>query len=328
MKLKKVAGALLLVPVFLLAACTSTPSLPISANWYSSVNNYGGLTGTSEQLSYAVTFTPGGSNGNVRAELDAGTYTVSLLAANISYAEGNPVGYYLESKFTIGGRYFFNDESCGDFTDSITSKVWFLGVSDGLRPIRSEKEVTSNLPRTTAQKKEDVTMQYHYKYVAEYDAELKTSTVTLTYPEKVGTEGYEPSVTTLDIGGGGSFFDNEQILFVLRGIDPATAFSFRTVNPSKIAVATLASSEVPTSEKFTCTFKLNGEEATRQIDSYHMNIGYSGANPGSAQELVYAKCVNPDSNTYRNVLLHMESSMIYDLGTYRFDLKEAVFNNK
>ncbi len=326
MKAKKLAGALVLAPVLLFAACAAQPSVPISANWYSSTNNYGGLTGTSEQLSYTVTFTPKDSGGDVRAELDAGTYTTNLLAVNIPYAEGKPVGYYLETKYTITGRYYFKNESCGDFTDSITAKVWFLGVSDGLRPVRSEREVTSNLPRTAAAKKEDVTVKYHYQYVASYDAALTTSTVTLTYPERVGTEGYEPSVTTLNVGGGGSFFDNEQILFVLRGIDPSAAFSFRTVNPSKLAVATLASSGTPTLEKYGCTFALNGEEAKRDIESYRVSIGYGGSNPGNTQELVYARCVDPNANEFRNVLLHMESSMIYDLGTYNFDLKEATFN--
>ncbi len=328
MKIKKFAGALVLAPVFLLAACGTTPSLPVSANWYSSVNNYGGLTGTSEQLTYTVTFTPESSNDNISASLDAGTYTTNLFAANIAAAEGKPLGYYLETNFSITGRYLFNGEPCGDFTDSIVSKVWFLGAPDGLRPIRSEKEITSHLPRTSATKKEEVTLTYHYTYVAEYDAALTSSTVTLTYPEKVGTEGYAPEVTTLDIGGGGSFFDNEQILFAIRGLDPTATFSFRTVNPSTMSVATVACSDTPASEKYTCTFKLNGEEAAREIDSYHLSIGYTGVNPGRAQDLIYARCVNPDANTYRNVLLHMESSMIYDLGTYKFDLKEAVFNQK
>ncbi len=333
MNLKKIAGAagaLLLAPIVLFSGCTSTPTLTLSANWYANTNNFGGLTGTSEQLSYSVTFKEEDENADYRVNFDEGTYTTSLTSMNISYAEGNPIGYYYETQYEITGRYFHKGEKGADFTDTITSKIWFLGIADGLRPIRSEKTVTCHAPRAVVTDPAEMSTLYRYSYVAEYNTDMSSTTITYTNLEAQETK---PAETVLKLKKGGTFLDNEQILFALRGLDMTSTFSFATVNPVKRQTATVHSSEAPTVSQFTSNFSMktgDGEavKESRTFDAMTVSISYGGSNGGRDQKLVYAKCVNPDANTYRNVLLHMETYGLSNLGTFSYDLQQAAFCNK
>lgn len=327
MKLKRIAGLVALAPFLLLAGCNSTPSLSLSAYWYSNATNSGGLTGTSEQLVYNVTFRPS-ETGKFRAEYDVGRYTTSLKSENISYAEGSPIGYCYETELDLTGRYYVGGEKGEDFHDRVATKVWFLGVSDGLRPIRSERTVHCTAPNTSASSAADAQVLYEYTYVTEYDPSLSTGTTTYT------ATGEEPVVTKVSLGSGGTFLDNEQILFALRGLDMNSSFSFRTINPLKQGVATtVASVDTPSTGRSEFTFAIKqegteGQAEARTLDAATVSVGYQGNNGGRTQTYVYAKCVKPDANTYRNVLLHMETYALYSLGTFSYDLAEAQFGNK
>lgn len=336
MKFKRIAGAGLLASLFLFAACTSTPSLTITANWYSNTKNYGGLTGTAESLTYAVVFEPNSRiSDDFTAEYETGTYTTTLNDVTVSAA--NPVnnvpagfhGYHLHSEFSMTGRYYLKGQKGPDFTDSFTSDVWFLGVEDALRPIYSSKRVTSNIPVTAASSPENTVSHYEYLYEAVYNEELTKVTITQQDLTKEG----EPEVYSCGLGSGGTYLDNEQILFALRGLDLSSGFSFRTVNPASKSSAKVYNLETPALEPYTADFSMkagNAEEqkASRSIDAATLNFSYNGKNPGQSQKAVYARCTNPDENMYRNVMLHLEIEALYSLGTFRYDLTRAVFNEK
>ena len=329
MKLKRLAGLLLFTPLLFLSACASTSGLTLTANWYASTTNYGGLTGTHEELTYAVAFEGNNSSSKLRLQYDNGRYTTLLESALIAES-GNRLGYHYHTELEITGRYFYKGQQGADFTDTVVSDVWFLDVSEGLRPVRSEKTVKSTVPNTLADSVANVATEYNYRYVAEYNEALTRTTITYT---DLKTPNAEPEVTELKLSGKGTFFDNEQVLFALRGVDMTSSLRFKTVNPATRETAKLASSDTPVSRQYNAEFSMKvggGEPVTeaRTLNTYSLSLGYSGNNPGRTQSYVYAQCTSPDANTYRNVLLHMETHALYDLGTFKYDLTAAVFAEK
>ena len=330
MKFKRAAGLLAALPLFLLTACSTTPSLVFTANWYYSTTNYGGVSGTSEQLTYAVTFEPSDPAASYRVEYDEGTYTTKLEDTNIAEAEGNPRGYYYETQLTVTGRYYVNGEASAEFTDSVVSKVWFLDIDKDLRPVRSEKTVYCSAPNVAAKKAKDAFVVYNYRYTSTYDTSL--SKITYVY-EDLKTENAEPEENTYKLGSKGTYLDNEQMLFALRGLPMNASFSFRSFDSVTRTVRTVASSDAPVAEQYTATFSMkegDGEAVSkaRTISAVSVSVGFNGNNPGSSQKYVYALCTDPGMNAYRNVLLHMETQALGSLGSFSYDLKEAIFNNK
>ncbi len=329
MKFKKIAPFFLAAPLLLLTACTNTPSLSFTPNWYSNTNNIDGISDTFEQLTYAVTFTPG-KDEDYRVEYDEGVYTTKLESANIAGAEGNPLGYIYETSLTISGRYYVNGAKGTDFTDSVHSKVWFLGVRDGLRPIKSEKTVLCSAPNVRAKEPEDAFVKYNYSYSLSYNAALSKATYTYT---DLLDENAEPAVSEIKLSHNGTYLDNEEILFALRGVDVGTSFSFATYDMVTGKVRVAGNTDAAVKEQFTATFTLRTGETeqsveARPIEANRFSFHFTGDNPGASQKLIYARCTNVEANTYRNVLLHMETEAISELGTFSYDLREAVFNNK
>ncbi len=335
MKFRRIAGAAALASLFLFAACSSTPSLALTANWYSNTKNYGEITGTSESLTYTVKFVPNASySGNVNVEYEAGKLTMALRDINVSASnpvENVPTGshvYHLHSEYSMTGKFSYKGQQTDAFTDAFTSDVYFLGVADSLRPIYSSKRVESHIPFTGAEKLEDVCVQYSYLYTAAYNDALTETTI--TQRDLASTD--EAEVTTRKLSGGGTFLDNEQILFAIRGLDLSASFTFRTVNPAGKSTTSVYTPEAPSMEDYTANFSMqvgSGEAKTvGTVKAARLKFGYNAANPGQTQTAVYARCTNPDENLYRNVLLHLEIDALYSLGTFHYDLSSAVFNNK
>ncbi len=336
MKKRFLAGAALLASIFLFSACTSTPSISFSANWYRNTKSYGGLTGTSETLTYRVEFVPGTATGNFTAEYDEGTYTTTL--RDVTVSASNPVegvpngfhGYLLQSEFSMTGRFFIRGEKGKDFTDSFTSKVWFLSTDESLRPVFSSKQVVSNIPLTGTGTPEESFAHYEYSYTAAYDEELTKAVIT---QQDLFTEGAEPRVFERKIGGSGTFLDNEQLLFAMRGINLSDSFTIRTINPSSKDVTSVVPTEAASFETYRATFSLkagDGEAETkeREIEAARFSFHYSASNPGQAQTAIFARCTNPDENLYRSAMLSLEIDALYSLGTFHYTLASAVFNNK
>lgn len=334
MKLKRVAGLLLAAPLLLLTACTTTPSLSFTANWYSNTNNISGLSGTYEELAYAVTFSPADSTANFRVEYDEGTYTTKFESTNIEEAEGNPLGYYYESALTISGRYYVNGEASEKFEDYVVSKVWFLGISEGLRPVKSEKTVHSSSPNPRFETAKDAFNTYYYRTTMVYNDALSKMEYTYLDLSKADAEG---KTETVKLGGSGTYLDNEQMLLALRGLDLSERFSFRTFDVVTHAVRTVGNLKTTESvqQDWEFSIKVGENDAVselRTIEAYSVTIGFSGSNSGEAQTLTYARCTSPNANVYRNVLLQMQTEAIRNgdkqLGTFKYVLKKAVFNNK
>lgn len=334
MKKIRLAGLLLLAPLALLTACSGGVPLSFTANWYRNTALGASVNDTHEELVYEVTFTPAENEGGLEAEYDTGTYTTGLVNTNVTLSDGTTTeGYIYTTELSISGRYRLGSEVSDTFHDSVTSTVTFLRVTDGLRPVQSEKEVVStsatvSVPETL----EGAYTTYHYTYNVSYDASLSTATATYTdLTEKEDGTTAEPEVREYDIDGDTSFLDNEQILFALRGLDLSSAHSFRTINSVMGIVSTVSTSSAssaPTAVKEKVNFTMDGTAVDEEIDAIQVDLAYTTKPSGQPQTLVYAATTDPANNTYRNVLLRMEVPVPNSLGTLVYRLTDAQFATK
>lgn len=330
MKKIRLAGLLLLAPLTLLSACSGGTPLSFTANWYRNTALGGSVNDTLEELTYEVSFTPAENDSSFSVEYDTGSYTTRLINANIALSDGSTKeGYIYTTELTISGRYRLGSEVSEDFSDRVSSSVSFLPVTDGLKPVKSEKEVLSTSPLLSLPETlEGAIETYHYTYDVSYDAALTTATAVYT---DLNAETPAPETREYAIDGTTTYLDNEQILFALRGLSLSSVATFRTVNSVMgivTEVSTGTSTTGPTSLKESVDFTMDGTAVKTEIDAVQVPIIYQSTPSGQQQNLVYAATTDTNNNTYRNVLLRMEVPVLQSLGTLVYRLKEAVFTAK
>lgn len=330
MKKIRLAGLLLLAPLTLLSACSGGTPLSFTANWYRNTALGGSVNDTLEELTYEVSFTPAENDSSFSVEYDTGTYTTRLINANIALSDGSTKeGYIYATELTISGRYRLGSEVSEDFSDRVSSSVSFLPVTDGLKPVKSEKEVLSTSPIVSLPETlEGAIETYHYTYAVSYDAALTTATAVYT---DLNAETPAPETREYAIDGTTTYLDNEQILFALRGLSLSSVATFRTVNSVMgivTEVSTGTSTTGPTSLKESVDFTMDGTAVKTEIDAVQVPIIYQSTPSGQQQDLVYAATTDTNNNTYRNVLLRMEVPVLQSLGTLVYRLKEAAFTTK
>lgn len=330
MKKIRLAGLLLLAPLTLLSACSGGTPLSFTANWYRNTALGGSVNDTLEELTYEVSFTPAENDSSFSVEYDTGSYTTRLINANIALSDGSTKeGYIYTTELTISGRYRLGSEVSEDFSDRVSSSVSFLPVTDGLKPVKSEKEVLSTSPIVSLPETlEGAIETYHYTYDVSYDAALTTATAVYT---DLNAETPAPETREYAIGGTTTYLDNEQILFALRGLSLSSVATFRTVNSVMgivTEVSTGTSTTGPTSLKESVDFTMDGTAVKTEIDAVQVPIIYQSTPSGQQQDLVYAATTDTNNNTYRNVLLRMEVPVLQSLGTLVYRLKEATFTTK
>lgn len=330
MKKIRLAGLLLLAPLTLLSACSGGTPLSFTANWYRNTALGGSVNDTLEELTYEVSFTPAENDSSFSVEYDTGSYTTRLVNANIALSDGSTKeGYIYTTELTISGRYRLGSEVSEDFSDRVSSSVSFLPVTDGLKPVKSEKEVLSTSPLLSLPETlEGAIETYHYTYDVSYDAALTTATAVYT---DLNAETPAPETREYAIDGTTTYLDNEQILFALRGLSLSSVATFRTVNSVMgivTEVSTGTSTTGPTSLKESVDFTMDGTAVKTEIDAVQVPIIYQSTPSGQQQDLVYAATTDTNNNTYRNVLLRMEVPVLQSLGTLVYRLKEAVFTAK
>ena len=330
MKKIRLAGLLLLAPLTLLSACSGGTPLSFTANWYRNTALGSSVNDTLEELTYEVSFTPAENDSSFSVEYDTGTYTTRLINANIALSDGSTKeGYIYTTELTISGRYRLGSEVSEDFSDRVSSSVSFLPVTDGLKPVKSEKEVLSTSPIVSLPETlEGAIETYHYTYEVSYDAALTTATAVYT---DLNAETPAPETREYAIDGTTTYLDNEQILFALRGLSLSSVATFRTVNSVMgivTEVSTGTSTTGPTSLKESVDFTMDGTAVKTEIDAVQVPIIYQSTPSGQQQDLVYAATTDTNNNTYRNVLLRMEVPVLQSLGTLVYRLKEAAFTTK
>lgn len=337
MKKKRIAGLFLLVPLALLTACGGgNNGLALTANWHKNTGTRDNITGTEETLEYAVTFVKSTDTGAFTLDYEDGTYTTRLSAVTEPTLSDKQI-YRYETELNISVKFSLNGVESETYEDSIKTKSYFMTVADTLRPIRCEKEVVSTTPLSTSssprEKLEDNFKTFRYKTETTYNEELSSATIVTTAytTEKAedGTETEKESVSekTVKLSGKYTYFDNDQILFALRGLDMTAASTFKTIDPQTRLEVKAGMSSAPSAISYTPSFLMGETTVDQPIDAYQVRIGYNTANPGQGQTLVYAKkSEDANNNVYRNVLLRMEVPIVYQHGTLVYNLTKAAFS--
>lgn len=321
MKKRNLACLALAAPFLALTACSSgMSSLALSANWYAQVDSTI-QANTNETLEYSVSFEAAAEN--TFLSYGDGTYTMYLTTETTGLADGSSeLCYHLHAELSIPVTFTVNEET-ESFTDSVISDVYFRSVDRSLQPVRSEKYVLTHSPVSESPSSlEGAYSAYEYTYTTVYDASCANADITVEYTQP---ENIETITDSVELTGSGTYLDNEEIIFAMRGVNMSSTSAFRSINPVKRAVETVTMSEAPASASERLTFALNGESAEREITTYTFSLGYSGSNPGQPQTYTYAGVTSANDNLYRSVLLRMEVPVLYSLGTLRYTLVSAVF---
>lgn len=344
MKLKHFAPLLLIAPLALLSACGGgVMGLTFASNWYADSTHDSPTHDTHERLVYEVDFAAPASQKkeDFRVEYDKGVYTTELATVLLTPDLGEGVtetkaGYKFTTSLSITGRYYVNNTAGSDFTDVVKTEVYFYDVTESLRPVKSVREVTTYAPNANAEDASHAYTQYKYKMTTVYNAKLTQATV--EYDDLTPkNDDYSQKVS---IKGGGTYLDDAQLVFALRGTSLASTLSFRSLNPVRNngwSKATVSTNGKPVLDTYRATektasgddlgrrFSINGEAIDREaIPAYSFSLVYGGTYAGGAQSFMYAAKLE-GANIYRNVLLWKSEPLPHGLGTLTSTLKEANF---
>lgn len=316
----------------LFASCSTSMSTNFSANWYENTGNNTVAPGTNETLVYNVEKkADSGLNSSYSVEYQKGTYTTTLSTEQRANEDGKTELFYsYQTKLEISVQFLFGAEVSEVFNDVLTSKVLFRSTQLGLQPIYSEKEVYSHSPINIAPSSlEGCYAEYHYKVVTEYRDKCTAGTATLT---DLSEENGTVQTTNFSISDDYSYIDNEELLFAIRGMSLTTSEQLLVYNASTESVQTV---KVVPAEEADDEFEFevldenesgSAEDNNKRTITYRpVSIAINATNPGATQTAYYAKTVAATNNTWRNVMLKLETPISYNLGTLVYTLKSASF---
>lgn len=216
----------LLFIAFVLTACSSTPAGPVTRSGFLQKTDVKTVSYVKEHCEYSVSY-QAAEKSPVDAKLTFSPATsylktdLSVVTGDGSFGEAGKDYYLFEAETRIEGRYTI-DDIVYDFSNLVTSKAYFLGVGDALKPVYSEKTVNASSPESLNGKLS--LKKYVYKITTEYKG---NKAVVGFFPDK------EASTGEFSLDGGyekdkifdGNYFDNEQLLFAPRAMALAENFS-------------------------------------------------------------------------------------------------------
>lgn len=325
MKPKRLLMLLPVLPLSLLCGCGGTiADLSFNANWYRNTSLRANLENTLEQLEYSVTFEETQKKGLSITYTD-GVYKTELKNGQVELDNSKREGYIYTTDLAINVCFEVNGNKSEVFEDKIHTEVQFLSAADGLKPVKSFKEVYCHAPLTDSPASlAGAYENYAFTYSVDYNDELTRAEAVFCDLLSNG----ESESTSFTLKGAGSFLDNEQILFALRGVDLSFGSTFRSINTVQSKTEQLSVTNIGMNTA-AVDFEMDGTKV--QLESLAVNtvsLNYSGSDVGQPQSLVYARTTDPAANIYRNVLLEMKVPVYYTLGTLNYKLVKATFANK
>lgn len=338
----KIFAPLLALPLLLLGGCkNATPAIGLSANWNrdTAIGNLTGEKPEFEELVYGVTFESKETE-KYAVHYENGTYTTRLGARLIEVGKdeaGNPVNefcYYYRTSLDIDVYFTIGEQKSETFRDTLVSEVWFRNLDNALQPVKSVKTGVSHTPVGNNPKSlEDDYYAFfdEYNCTIEYNNPLTSAAINRSYQERYSsqTETTEKKTELTTKLKADNFFDNEQIMFMLRGTDMSESVTLKTLNSTAFASMSTVRAAAPKATSYAVDFAMieNGEtkQVNGSIDAFSLEFSYSSGMSGQAQQAVYAARTNVNDNLYRNVLLYMEVPLFSSLGTLKYTLKTATF---
>jgi len=320
-------SASVLCGVIAISGCSAS-STTFSANWYKNTSITTAISGTSEKLTYEISYTAG-TNEEYGLNYSDGTYETNLINTTYSYEDGSTPEnvYLLTTSLKTNVSYAIGDESA-TYTDTVTSKVYFKTVDNALQPIYSYKEFSCHSPLgATPVSFNDSVIYYHYSFETVYDKTL--STATLTYKKLDGDESaLKDSEKEYSVSTNYTYLDNEELLFAVRGMtiseDSSTTIS--TLNASRSLTQNVSITNNG-SEAGTYKFDMGEGETDYSITANKITIIISSLQSGGEQTAYYA-AASTDNNEYRGVMLSLDTTLPYALGTLSYNLTKAEFSSK
>ena len=296
-------------------ACVKTDKhVAFSYYWYQDAD----ITTTGEEtLVYDVRFEPAsGLSQNFTVDYK-GTLTTALKTV-----DENKFRY--ESSLVMDVTYTLNGES-QTLQDTVVSWVEFKN-DKALTPIASHKEIVNHSPlNVAASALSECYVQYDYTVDTTYASDLSSGSSTI-----VNGETQSSQALTFEFDDKLTALDNEMLLLAIRGINPASYSTpnFSVYAPFTNAVQTVKASFGAKEEGTEFTFKKDSEEEkkSRVINYYPVTLALDEKNPGQPQTAWIAETNDSKSNTYRNVILRLESPISYNLGTLIYELSSASFS--
>lgn len=342
MKKKLSITAMLIALLLTFTACSSMSATQISGNWHADNIKYD--PNYHEKLTYTVSFDDiDATNSVYEFKNIEGEYVMEIKAGETAtFADGTTASdlYKMTTTFTLSGSYTEkNGEKEYSFDDySVVSEVLFHHLGDGynLQPVKSKTSYNICVPSLNSLNSFGLTLA-KYDVEIEYNSSCSQATfvkndksdeITATVPEAL------KSVVTIDkaskvektiskLQKNYSFFDNNQLYFVARGMafEEDASFTVSTIlgNASNKKNVVLKCSAVTTRPY---TFSINdGDKVQRSISSSEVSISLNGGSSsgGSIKAYFAAKSKNI-SNENRNLLLQFEEPYSYGLGKLVYKL--------
>ena len=332
MKKIRIASLLMFAPLALLASCSSAPTLILQANWYNDTSTKFIYDDFNEKLEYRMSFekSVAASNGQFFMSYpNGGTYSVEFWSGDTG--DGTKI-YRYHTELHTEVVYYYEGVPSSTMPEVVETYVEFLDVSNELKPLKSWREVHGTAPLTEPSSPygslEDCYAKLDYRMDVEYDLEAEEATFTLTDLASEATAN-DPTVTTIDTDGSGIFFDNEQLIPLLRAADLSASMSMRTIDPTTRTLDRMTVKDGPTAVTVKQSVKLKTDDTPQERDfnAYEITIGYDKQNSGGAQKYTIAQRTSHYSNTYRNVCLKFEYPIIYSQGVLTYKLTAANFYN-
>lgn len=368
MKHKKIAvstallAALLALTLVLLTGCSQAVYATVSPAWQTNTEYDEDFA---ETLTYSLSYTSSyeANDTGWRVSIDqANSYYTVTVTAEESYAAADGTRhwnvYHLHSELVIAATYsyFYSDGTqreivsfggdSGTEPDRIVTDVWFHSLAapssnesqHSLEPIYSERTVLSHTPTSMTS---DNVSWFSYTSAISYDAAGENATLTFTdnwgelseEDRTVSDYVYKYSITSEPSEMSGlrnsySAFDNEQLIFIARGLSYSASSSESIVVLSETAGAQTVAVACQDRADTSCSFLLSSTNASTGTttvtrlsgtDIYAAQVSFSLTNAGyasgAARTVYYAQ-----ESGYYNAPLRMEIPFTYSAGTITYTL--------
>ena len=368
MKHKKIAvstallAALLALTLVLLTGCSQAVYATVSPAWQTNTEYDEDFA---ETLTYSLSYTSSyeANDTGWRVSIDqANSYYTVTVTAEESYAAADGTRhwnvYHLHSELVIAATYsyFYSDGTqreivsfggdSGTEPDRIVTDVWFHSLAapssnesqHSLEPIYSERTVLSHTPTSMTS---DNVSWFSYTSAISYDAAGENATLSFTdnwgelseEDRTVSDYVYKYSITSEPSELSGlrnsySAFDNEQLIFIARGLSYSASSSESIVVLSETAGAQTVAVACQDRADTSCSFLLSSTNASTGTttvtrlsgtDIYAVQVSFSLTNAGyasgAARTVYYAQ-----ESGYYNAPLRMEIPFTYSAGTITYTL--------
>lgn len=265
-----------------------------------------------ETLEYEVKFEKASGFGDdYTVDYQNGVYTTKLSLADDEYLYETSLS--IDVTYTAGGK-------SETMSDSIVTWVKFKKGAN-LQPIASHKELFCHSPESGGSTIETCFSEHNYTVENTYNANGLGGKSVI-----VNNKTNESREQTFTVEDKYACLDNEQLLFALRGLSQSiSSASVSVYAPFSGVVQTINISYDTLQEGKEFTFAQNGVSNTQAINYYPISLKINAQLPGATQTVWIAQTTKTYSNTFRNVILQLETPLSYNLGSLIYTLKSATF---